>query len=174
MRKRFLTVLLSIVLLLTGVASAETNLLYEVQENGRGICITGWEGDPPIDLTIPERIDGLLVKEIGYHAFESCTSLRSVTLPHTVTCIDMAAFLYCANLAEVNIPPESKLQSLDLPVFLGCAFDSIWMPDSCRLIGPDAFGDDVEVSYMSSRRERVTQRWGDVTDPIMEHLGGGD
>ena len=58
----------------------------------------------------PARILGV-VGNMG-QCFESCTSLRSVTIPSSVTVLHIGVFRYCSNLSEVIVnavtPPEMK------------------------------------------------------------------
>ncbi len=49
------------------------------------------------DLVIPEG-----VKSIGYHAFDCCSGLTSVTIPKSITSIGSEAFYSCTNLKTVT------------------------------------------------------------------------
>ena len=59
------------------------------------------------DVTIPERVynssnhNYYTVTEIDFVAFRICTSLTSVTIPNTVTCIQSRAFEGCTSLQTV-------------------------------------------------------------------------
>ena len=52
-----------------------------------------------IEYTIPDS-----VTEIGWYAFDDCTSLTSVTIPNSVTSIGDYAFSGCDSLTSVTIP----------------------------------------------------------------------
>ena len=41
---------------------------------------------------------------IGHYSFGRCTSLKKITIPHTIAMIDKAAFANCTNLEEINLP----------------------------------------------------------------------
>ncbi len=56
------------------------------------------------EVTIPSTIDGKKVTRIGKYAFDSCTSLASVTIPDSVTSIGYRAFFGCTSLKSVTIP----------------------------------------------------------------------
>ncbi len=53
------------------------------------------------DLIIPSSYNGLPVTAIGEYAFNSCTSIISVTIPDSITSIGEYAFIYCYRLVEV-------------------------------------------------------------------------
>ena len=91
-------------------------LEYEVV-NGRSVTITSYTGDATT-LGIPAQIQGLMVTEIGYGAFNSCRSLTSVTIPSSVTSIGDYAFYYCDSLTSVTIP--SSVTSIGDLVFSYC------------------------------------------------------
>jgi hypothetical protein len=67
----------------------ESGFIYIPLENG--IEITAYQGIPPLDLLIPQEIDGQTVIRIGYSAF-SDVPLNSITFPSTITSIADWAF----------------------------------------------------------------------------------
>ncbi len=69
--------------------------------NATEVTISGYTGAGGA-LTIPSSIDGLPVKNIG-SAFNSNTSLSSVTIPNSVTSIGEEAFYYCTGLTSVVV-----------------------------------------------------------------------
>lgn len=50
-------------------------------------------------FTIPDNITS-----IGRHAFQHCTSLKSITIPDNVTSIGQSAFYNCSSLTSIIIP----------------------------------------------------------------------
>lgn len=110
--------------------SAKTEYKY-TEENGK-ITITAYTGSA-IDLSIPQRIDGMPVvaigdeafrgmqirsvvipsgvKEIGWFAFSACTVLESVTLPSSVTSIGYGAFDYCPKNLKVTCDKDSYAEA---------------------------------------------------------------
>ena len=55
---------------------------------------------------------------IGGAAFFGCTSLKSVTIPNSVTRIDWGTFYYCSSLTSVTIP--NSVTSIEGQAFSGC------------------------------------------------------
>ena len=68
--------------------------------------ITGFIGSPT-EVIIPEAIDGTTVVAINAHAFENCKSLKSVSIPKTVTSIGSDAFYECIALQEINVANDN-------------------------------------------------------------------
>ncbi len=88
-------------------------------ENRAMVGYTGEEGE---NLVIPAvfEYDGIWcrVVRIGYEAFYDCTGLASVTIPNSVTGIDMEAFSYCTGLTSITIP--NSVTSINDYAFAGC------------------------------------------------------
>ena len=66
--------------------STRAGAIHLHDQSGSTITITGYTG-PGGEVIIPATIDGLPVISIGNWAFESLTSLTSVTIPNSVTII---------------------------------------------------------------------------------------
>lgn len=80
--------------------------------------------------------DGLQV--IGEHAFQDCTSLRSVTLPSTVTKLEWQAFTDCNNLIDVEL--NEGLNSIGVNVFRDCkSLRIVTLPSTITKLGSSAF-----------------------------------
>ena len=79
------------------------------------------------------------VTYIGFHAFEDCSSLTSVTIPNSVTTIGDYAFC-CSSLTSVTIP--NSVTSIGEKAFWGCSsLTSVTFEDNSNLtsIGGRAF-----------------------------------
>jgi len=86
--------------------------------------------------------EGLQV--IGYSAFEGCKSLRSVTLPSTVTELSRSAFRDCSGLTEVQL--KEGLQVIGERAFYGCkALRSVTIPSTVTTLGKRAFANCISL-----------------------------
>ena len=71
-------------------------------------------------------------------AFCECTSLTSVTIPNSVTFIEVDAFSKCSGLTSVTIP--NNVTSIENGAFEWCSsLTSMNIPDGVTKIGRDAF-----------------------------------
>ena len=143
-------------LILPTVCRAE----FRYETFGEGISITGYDCIAG-DVSIPRMLDGLPVLRIGQSAFLDCDLLSNVTLPASVTQIDVGAFRNCTALETVTISGDVtdigdlafagcvRLKGVNLPstvtrigdyAFLGCAsLPSLQMPSGLSSIGRFAF-----------------------------------
>jgi len=78
------------------------------------------------------------VTSIGGHAFSSCSSLTSITIPNSITSIGACAFNECSGLTSVTIP--NSVTSIGESAFYNCkGLTSITIPNSVTSIGEGAF-----------------------------------
>jgi len=78
------------------------------------------------------------LQTIGAKAFGRCTSLRSVTIPSTVTTWGYGAFVHCSNLAEVKF--NEGLQAIGFGSFGDCsALRRVTIPSTVTKLGGYAF-----------------------------------
>ena len=84
-------------------------------------------------ITIPSS-----VTSIGDYAFSGCSSLQSINIPSSVTSIGDYAFSGCSSLQSINIP--SSVTSIGDYAFQNCSsLQSINIPSSVTSIGTSAF-----------------------------------
>ncbi|WP_342471880.1 leucine-rich repeat protein [Metasolibacillus sp. FSL H7-0170] len=134
-----------------------TNPFTTVKNSDDAWTITGYQGDLPTDLIIPEEIDGINVTRIGNEAFRN-GNLQSVVLPSTLEWISEKAF-WGNQLTNIVIPDnvsyigqfafsDNNLQNVTWPsalesiadyVFNGNQLTNIVIPDSVTYIGYAAF-----------------------------------
>lgn len=104
----------------------------------KGLPVTGIEnkafsGCSVKSVTIPSSITS-----IGTEVFSSCTSLTSVTIPSSITSIGMNAFSSCIKLASVTIP--SSVTTIGNAAFSACySLTSVVVPSSVTSVGINAF-----------------------------------
>ena len=140
--KKILFVLLAIILLLAGInfnpitmrtAHAETITTPDgiIFDKSTG-TINGYTGTAAI-LDIQSSIDGVSVIKIGAYAFFSEYSLKSITLPNSITSIGDFGFSNCINLESIVL--SNGLISLGKNVFTDChKLKSVEIPESIKSI----------------------------------------
>lgn len=100
------------------------------------ITITGYSGTST-DVTIPDKIDGMTVTEIGNRAFY-LNDLVTVTIPGTVTIIGEKAFSYCDKLQTVTFT-EDGLKTIGERAFEVCNLSGFDFPKTLTKVGDRAF-----------------------------------
>ena len=98
----------------------------------------------PEDVVIPETVDGLPVRGLGYHTFESTEkrpiNIKSIVIPEGTQSLGIQLFMNCKSLESVTLP--ESLERIEREVFLGCtALKTINFPSNLETIGYYAFMD---------------------------------
>lgn len=113
-------------------------LEYSVMEDGTVMVAQCW--GIPVELEIPEQIDGRPVTAIRDGAFVNDYYLTCVDLPDTLVSIGEDAFANCINLKEIVLP--DGLKKIGSGVFESCRMlESIRIPDGLEEIGTNPFAD---------------------------------
>lgn len=139
---RILSAFLAVAMLLTLLPAAafaapapESDFEYSV-DNGTA-AITKYKGAGGA-VEIPATLGGSPVTGIGMHAFAEYTSLKSVSMPESMTWIGNGAFAGCTGLESVALP--AGLKSIGENVFYSCtSLTSVVIPDKVTSIGSLAF-----------------------------------
>lgn len=139
---RVLSAFLAVAMLLTllpaaafAVPAPESDFEYSV-DNGTA-AITKYKGAGGA-VEIPATLGGSPVTGIGMHAFAEYTSLKSVSMPESMTWIGNGAFAGCTGLESVALP--AGLKSIGENVFYSCtSLTSVVIPDKVTSIGSLAF-----------------------------------
>ena len=94
-------------------------------------------------ITIPNSITG-----IGSYAFYGCVSLKSITIPNSVTNIALSAFYGCVSLKSITIP--NSVTSVAEYTFQGCStLKNIVIPKTITTIGNNAFNGARSLSHIT-------------------------
>ena len=121
----------------TNINKVYTNTVQKI-ELGTGSNLGNYAFDFCMSLktiTIPSSITS-----VGTYAFYNCYSLVSVTIPNGVTSIRTNAFYNCYSLVSVVIP--DSVRSIESSSFTNCySLILITIPDSVTIIGGSVFGD---------------------------------
>jgi len=110
-------------------ASDDYTFTYTKTTDGTGYILTKYNGTLT-DVTIPSVFEGLPVKQIGKdYSSPFSNTLKSVTIPNSVTTIGGYAFKECYSLTSVSIP--NSVTKIGGSAFYNCsALTSFYMPDS--------------------------------------------
>lgn len=121
-------------------------LSFYEKEDGT-VCVTGFtnENDETI-LTIPEKIYGKTVTEIGTSAFEGST-IEEIYFPLTLEKIERAAFRNCYSLKIVGLP--ENLTYLGEQAFKECySLETVWVNPALEIIPVSCFERCLKLSFI--------------------------
>ena len=143
------------------IAPVDYSKIYDYTINDGEVTITKYISTEK-DAVIPDVIGGYPVTKIGDSAFESCTELKSVSLPDGLTQIGDRAFCNCTSLTEVNIP--DTVTEIGDSAFDCCdSLKRITIPENTKL-GDNAvthsyfltiYGYPESDAYLLARKERI-------------------
>ena len=120
-----------------GVTYPYDDFYYAINAKNE-ITITGRNLFSSSFLDIPSTIEGKIVTTIGKSAFKD-SSLKSITIPNSVTTIGLSAFENCYSLTSITIP--DSVTTIGESAFRSCdSLISITIPNSVTTIGELAFG----------------------------------
>ncbi|GFH46394.1 hypothetical protein CTEN210_02868 [Chaetoceros tenuissimus] len=80
-------------------------------------------------------LDG--VEKIPSDTFTGCFNIQRVIFPDSLVCIESHAFSGCNSLTHVKFP--MNLEYIEEHAFDACDLASVFIPESCRWIGSNAF-----------------------------------
>ena len=141
MKRKFLLSLLFVctAVLALGIASASADtygkLTYKI--SNRQVIITECDRGATY-VVIPNKLNGYPVTVIGDRAFSKCNdTLKSVTIPDSVTTIGESAFYFCTSLKNITIP--NSVTTIGAGAFSFSGLTEIYIPDSVTDIGVGTF-----------------------------------
>ncbi len=144
-----IVMLLSVSLVLTSCEEKRTlyeGNIYELSEDGESYAFASLDQSyTETKFEIPSTVNDKPVTSIGDEAFAyHFPNITSITIPETVTTIEINAFRDCVSLTTVKLP--GKLTTIGEQAFLGCsALETISLPDSVTSIARGAFKDCVSL-----------------------------
>ena len=107
-------------------------------------------GETIKSITLPNSIT-----KIGNYAFQNCKQLASITLPNSITSIPLCAFDGCAKLKDVIIP--SSVTKIYESAFDGCSsLTNIIIPNDVTFIGMSAFNGCSSITSITIPNNVVT------------------
>jgi len=156
--KKLLSIVLCLVLIFCTLpvfaitaSAAETEYTegyYTYTVSNDEVTITDCDPGVSGDITIPSKLGGYPVTNIGNAAFCERASLTSIIIPDSVTSIGYGAFYNCTSLTSITIP--DSVTSIDDYAFGYCSsLTSITIPDSVISIGWYAFEDCTSLASVS-------------------------
>ena len=88
------------------------------------------------------------MKKIGQSAFESCSSLTSITMPDSITSVGEDAFYCCSSLKDVVLSKNIKV--INRYTFSNCsALETIDIPENVLTISQAAFSYDKNLKMIN-------------------------
>lgn len=103
------------------------------------VTVTGYNGELPSDLFIPQSISGYPVKSIDSYAFEGNDDINAVYMTETLTSIGSCAFKDCELLEEVII--SASVETIGKFAFAGCySLKSYKVDDNSQSFSADSQG----------------------------------
>ena len=158
MKRRLIFILLTLVMIMTGVFQSNTLtakaqklktrectdgvwldddvLNYKVNKDGT-VTIMGWQTGKITKLVVPSKINGRKVTKIASGAIPYDNKIEEIKLPNTITSIGEGAFEGCRNLRKVNIP--AKVKTIKKETFAGCRRLNLVIPANVSKIETGAF-----------------------------------
>ena len=102
--------------------------------------VVKWKGTAS-EVEIPTEVESrgkqIPVTTVGEYAFLS-SNIHTVTLPDTITRLELGAFFDCRYMISINLP--DSLESIGPDSFHGCSgLKTITIPDAVTNIGDGAF-----------------------------------
>ncbi len=121
-----------------GIRRISEGLEYSLNSDGNSYTVTGIGTCTDTEIVIPSEYNAKPVTSIGNYAFESRTSLTSVTIPDSVTSIGKYAFSSCTGLTNITLP--NSVTSIGNAAFYGSTgLTSVTIPNRVTYIGEGTF-----------------------------------
>ena len=112
--------------------------------SGAVCSLKSYEGEP-VNLVVPAEVQGYPVTAVEAESFKNCNSLKTLSLPDSVTRIGKSAFEDCRNLEEIHF--SRGLTEIESNAFCRTGLKEVRLPDGIERLGYESFGwiDSLEV-----------------------------
>jgi len=131
---------------LSALGFKKNNINYAYNSDGTTVTVTGLSSKDVTDITIPSSVSYLgttyNVVAIASYAFKGY-SLKTITIPNSVTSIGTGAFQGCTGLTSITIP--SSVTSIGSNAFSYTSVKKVFFQGVPNSIGTNAFGEQLEV-----------------------------
>lgn len=122
-------------------------LSFKLNEGGESYSVTGIGSIIDADVVIPDEYEGKPVTRIERSAFQNNKTIKSISIPESVTEIGTYAFNACAALTSVAL--NANITEISEYTFQKCKeLTDITIPDSVTVIGKCAFIDCEKLSEL--------------------------
>ena len=116
-----------------------TDFTFKLNDNGNGYALAAYSGTD-VNVIIPNSYEGLPVTEIYTNAFYQNPTVKSITVPGTITEITSYTFSGCVALETVSF--QDGVTTLGQSIFSGCVnLTEINLPQTIASIAPFTFMD---------------------------------
>lgn len=170
---KFIPLCMALALILSSVtvSFAADNGDYVTSNTSGGVSVDKYLSDES-EVNVPETINGKKVVAIGMSAFSDNKTLKSVTIPSTVTDIGTSAFSGCTALENVTVPDSvSRIGSFAFAdcsalkaITVNCSEIGYGAFSGCTALSDITFGDNVnetgrfafeDTAWLSSQQSGV-------------------
>lgn len=104
---------------------------------------------------------------IGDEVFQGCGSLTTVNIPSSVTSMGLGTFDGCASLTSINFNPSLSNGILPNNTFRDCSsLTEITLPESVTMIGAEAFKNCTSLTKITFKAENLDMVASDAFDGI--------
>ncbi len=133
-------------------------LCYSINSDGSSVSVANSNGAdysnsyPGLtEVTVPSSVyyggKTYKVTSMGSSAFYNCTTLKSISLPNTISTIEKDAFAHCASLSSINLP--NSVIGIMHAAFEATGLTKFEMPNSVISLGDWVFTSCGELQYLS-------------------------
>ena len=110
------------------------------------------------DINIPSYITynskQYKVKRVGAHAFYCCSSIKTITIPPTITSFEWSCFNGMSSLANIIIHGENKMKFISCDILSSTAIKEFFIPSSVNSMDENALHNakNIKISYCGKNK----------------------